>query len=348
MMSFSPTFEAHAPLNHAIVGAIGTIREYRGKEALYRQQAPQVLETLRQVAVIQSVESSNRIEQVIAPPKRIRELVEKKTQPQNRSEQEIAGYRDVLNVIHRDHDAIPFSPNVVLQFHRDLLAYAGTGGGGWKISDNTIAEIEPDGRRCLRFQPLPAYRTAEAMTELHGRFNETWEAGRIEPLLLIAAYVLDFLCIHPFADGNGRMARLLSLLLLYRAGYGVGRFISLERIIEESKESYYETLYACSQGWHEGRHDLAPWTEYFLGVVVRAYGAFEDRVGLITQARGAKSEMVRAAIRTFARPFAVRELQLSCPNVSIDLIRSVLRQEREAGRVEALGRGRDALWARRI
>lgn len=345
MISFSPTFEAHAPLNHAIVGAIGTIREYRGKEALYRQQAPQVLETLRQVAVIQSVESSNRIEQVIAPPKRIRELVEQKTQPQNRSEQEIAGYRDVLNVIHRDHDAIPFSPNVVLQFHRDLLAYAGAG-GGWKIADNTIAEIEPDGRRRLRFQPLPAYRTAEAMTELHGRFNETWEAGRIEPLLLIAAYVLDFLCIHPFADGNGRMARLLSLLLLYRAGYGVGRFISLERIIEESKESYYETLYACSQGWHEGRHDLAPWTEYFLGVVVRAYGAFEDRVGLITQARGAKSEMVRAAIRGFSGSFAARELQERCPSVGLDLIRRILGEERKAGRLQVSGRGPDARWHR--
>lgn len=348
MMSFIPAFEAHAPLNHAIVGAIGTIREYRGKEALYRQQAPQVLETLRQVAVIQSVESSNRIEQVIAPPKRIRDLVEQKTQPRNRSEQEIAGYRDVLNTIHRDHGAIPFSTNVVLQFHRDLLAYAAGGGGAWKIADNTIAEIDADGTPRLRFQPLPAYRTAEAMVELHARFNATWEDGRIERLLLIAAYVLDFLCIHPFPDGNGRLARLLSLLLLYRAGYDVGRFISLERIIEESRESYYETLYLCSQGWHDAEHDLAPWTEYVLGVIVRAYGDFEDRVGLITQARGAKSEMVRAAIRAFSRPFAVRELQVSCPNVGIDLIRSVLRQEREAGRVEALGRGRDALWARRI
>lgn len=346
MMSFIPTFEAHAPLNHAIVGAIGTIREYRGKEALYRQQAPQVLETLRQVAVIQSVESSNRIEQVVAPPKRIRELVEHTTQPRNRSEQEIAGYRDVLNVIHVDHASIPFTPNVVLQFHRDLLAYVGTSGGAWKIADNTIAEIGPDGTRRLRFQPVAAYRTAEAMTELHARVNAVWEEERIERLLLIAAYVLDFLCIHPFADGNGRMARLLALLLLYRAGYDVGRFISLERIIEESKESYYETLYACSQGWHEGQHDLAPWTEYFLGVIVRAYGTFEERVGAITQARGAKSEMVRAAIRAFTGPFAIRELQERCPNVGLDLIRRILREERQAGAIEVSGRGPDAHWRR--
>lgn len=348
MMSFIPTFEVHAPLNHAIVRSVGTIREFRGKEALYRQQAPQVLETLRQVAVIQSVESSNRIEQVIAPPKRIRDLVEQKTPPRNRSEQEIAGYRDVLNVIHRDHDAIPFSPNVLLQFHRDLLAYAGVAGGAWKIADNTIAEIDPEGTRRLRFQPLPAYRTPAAMTELHNRFNATWEEARIERLLLIAAYVLDFLCIHPFADGNGRMARLLALLLLYRAGYDVGHFISLERIIEESKESYYETLYVCSRGWHEGEHDLAPWTEHFLGMIVRAYGEFEDRVGLITQARGAKSEMVRAAIRAFSGSFAARELQERCPNVGLDLIRRILGEERKAGRLEVSGRGPEARWRRLI
>lgn len=348
MMSFIPTFEAHAPLTHAVVSALGTVREYRGKEALYRQQAPQALETLRQMAVIQSVESSNRIENVLAPAKRIRELVQQKTQPRNRSEREIMGYRDVLNVIHLDHAAIPFSPNVVLQFHRDLLAYANEAGGGWKTADNTIAEIDPDGSRRLRFQPLPAYRTADAMAELHDRFNASWDEGRVERLLLVAAYVLDFLCIHPFADGNGRMARLLTLLLLYRDGYSAGRFISLERIIEESKETYYETLYASSQGWHEGRHDLAPWTEYLLGVIVRAYREFEERAGSVIQARGAKSEMVRAAIRSFSGTFAAKELQERCPSVGLDLIRRILGEERRAGRVVVSGRGPEARWRRRV
>lgn len=348
MMSFIPTFEAHAPLTHAVVSALGTVREYRGKEALYRQQAPQALETLRQMAVIQSVESSNRIENVLAPAKRIRELVQQKTQPRNRSEREIMGYRDVLNVIHLDYAAIPFSPNVVLQFHRDLLAYASEAGGGWKIADNTIAEIDPDGSRRLRFQPLPAYRTADAMAELHDRFNASWDDGRVERLLLVAAYVLDFLCIHPFADGNGRMARLLTLLLLYRDGYSVGRFISLERIIEESKETYYETLYASSQGWHEGRHDLAAWTEYLLGVIVRAYREFEERAGSVIQARGAKSEMVRAAIKSFSGTFAAKELQERCPSVGLDLIRRILGEERRAGRIEVSGRGPEARWRRRV
>lgn len=346
MMSFIPTFDEHVPLNHAVVSAIGTVREYRGKEALYRQQAPQALEALRQMAVIQSVESSNRIENVVAPPKRIRELVQQKTQPRNRSEREIMGYRDVLNVIHRDHKEIPFSANVVLRFHRDLLAYATEGGGGWKIADNTIAEIGTDGTRRLRFQPLPAYRTAEAMAQLHDRVNALWDEGRVEQLLLIAAYALNFLCIHPFADGNGRMARLLTLLLLYRDGYAVGSFISLERIIEESKETYYETLYASSQGWHEGRHDLSPWTEYLLGVIIRAYREFEGRVGTISQPRGAKSEMVRATIQRFAGAFAAKELQDRCPGVGLDLIRRILREERRAGRIQVSGRGPEARWRR--
>lgn len=236
----------------------------------------------------------------------------------------------------------------MLQFHRDLLAYVGGGGAAWKVADNAIAEIDPNGTRRLRFQPLPAYRTADAMAELHDRFNATWEEGQIERLLLIGVYVLDFLCIHPFADGNGRMARLLALLLLYRDGYDVGRFISLERIIEESKESYYDTLYASSQGWHEGQHDLVPWSEYFLGVLVRAYRDFEDRVGAVTQARGAKSEMVRAAIHSFSGSFAARELQDRCPIVGLDLIRRILGEERRAGRVEVSGRGPEARWRRRV
>jgi Fic family protein len=346
MMSFIPSIDAHAPLNHAIIAAVGTIREYRGKEALYRQQAPQVLETLKQIAVIQSVESSNRIENVVAPAKRIRELVQQKTQPRNRSEREIMGYRDVLDVIHREHAAIPFTPNVVLQFHRDLLAYSSEGGGGWKIADNTIAEIDPDGTRRLRFQPLPAYRTTDAMTQLHDRLNALWDERRVERLLLIAAYALDFLCIHPFADGNGRMARLLTLLLLYRDGYAVGRFISLERIIEESKETYYETLYESSQGWHEGRHDLSPWTEYLLGVIIRAYREFEGRVGTVSQPRGAKSEMVRAAIQSFSGAFAAKELRDRCPSVGLDLIRRILGEERRAGRLQVSGRGPEARWRR--
>ncbi|MGZ8996147.1 MAG: Fic family protein [Rhodospirillales bacterium] len=316
MMSFIPTFEAHAPLNFAILQAVAAIHEYRGKEALYRQQAPQALETLRQVAVIQSVESSNRIEQVIAPPQRIRQLVAQKTQPRNRSEQEIAGYRDVLNTIHRDHGAIPFSPNIVLQFHRDLLAYVGGSGGAWKMADNSIAEIDPDGTRRLRFQPLPAYRTAAAMAELHDRFEASWAVARIPRLSSIAAYVLDFLCIHPFADGNGRMARLLALLLLYRDRYDVGRFISLERIIEESKESYYETLTRAhragtraSMTWRRGpstssASSSAPIATSRTGSAPSRTRAAPSRSWSARRSKPSAGRSLRASCKTAARTWA--------------------------------------------
>jgi Fic family protein len=196
----------------------------------------------------------------------------------------------------------------------------------------------------LRFKPVAAFATPEYMERLHERFRATWAAGEIERPVLIAAYVLDFLCVHPFHDGNGRMARLLTLLLLYHCGYEVGRYISLERVVEQSKESYYETLLKSSQGWHEGRHDLLPWTEYFIGVVTAAYRELEERAGSLTAARGAKTEMVLEAIRATRGDFSVKELQERCPHVGIDLIRRILREERQAGRVECLGRGPEAKW----
>jgi Fic family protein len=174
---------------------------------------------------------------------------------------------------------------MVLQLHRDLYQFVTGEGGAWKPVDNEITETHPDGTKIVRFRPVPAYATPDAMRDLHDRFNTLWDSGTVEPLLLIPTYVLDFLCIHPFRDGNGRMARLLTLLLLYRAGYEVGRFISLEQIIERTKESYYDTLYQSSKGWHEGQHSLLPWWEYFLGVMLlSAYKEFEQRVGLVSTA----------------------------------------------------------------
>lgn len=342
MKSFEPGY-LERPVSQNLLRAVGLLREFKGRQDLHKRRVPQALETLRQAAIIQSTESSNRIEGVTAPLKRIQALVAEKTTPRDRSEREIAGYRDVLNTIHANHAAISFTTGVVLQFHRDLYQYAGAG-GRWKGSDNEIVERHPDGTRVVRFQPVAAFATPEHMERLHERFNAMWDEGRTEPLLLIAAYVLDFLCIHPFPDGNGRMARLLTLLLLYRAEYEVGRYISLERIVERSKESYYETLHSSSQRWHEGAHDLAPWTDYFLGVVTAAYNEFEQRVGTITSARGAKTEMVLDAIRAAFGAFSVKDLQDRCPHVGIDLIRRILRKERRAGRVACLGRGPEARW----
>jgi Fic family protein len=286
MKSFEQGLIEQQPINQGLLQTIRLIGEYKGKQELFKEQAPQVLETLRQAAVIQSTESSNRIEGITVPLERIKKLVTEKTTPRDRSEQEIAGYRDVLTTIHTSYAHIPFTPNIVLQLHRDLYQFAVNTGGRWKTVDNEISATYPDGTKVVRFRPIPAYATPEAMERLHEQFNRCWHSGAIEPLLLIPTYILDFLCIHPFLDGNGRMARLITLLLLYKAGYEVGRFISLERIVERTKESYYDTLYQSSQDWHEGQHNLLPWWEYFLGVMVlSAYREFETRVGVVVALR---------------------------------------------------------------
>jgi Fic family protein len=345
--SLDEQFEKRLPLSHGLLRTVRLLGEYFGKEELYRSQMPQALEALRQAAIIQSTESSNRIEGVTAPAARIRDLVAEKTSPRNRSEQEIAGYRDVLNTIHGNHAAMRLSSNLVLQLHRDLFRYTSDQGGRWKNSPNTITERRADGSVFVRFEPLAPHLVSDAMDDLQRQLRRRWEEDRIDKLLLIPAYVLDFLCIHPFRDGNGRMARLLTLLLLYHSGFEVGRFISLEKIIEESKESYYDTLYQSSQGWHKSTHVLTPWTEYFVGVLVAAYRQFEARTGILTTSRGAKTAMVLEAIERFHGDFSVREIQEQCPNVGVDLIRRILREQRNSSKLECLGRGPAARWRRK-
>jgi Fic family protein len=348
MKSLNSEYLQKQAITQNLLQTIRRIAEYKGKQDLYKEQSPQILDSLRQAAIIQSTESSNRLEGITAPLNRIRELVVKKTTPQNRSEQEIAGYRDVLNTIHANHNDIPFTTGVVLQFHRDLYQFLPGEGGKWKPTDNKITETQSDGTKVVRFNPVPAYLTPEAMETLHKRFDELWQKGEIEPLLLIPTYVLDFLCVHPFLDGNGRMARLLTLLLLYKAGYEVGRYISLEQIVEQTKDGYYDTLYTSSQGWHEAKHGILPWWEYFLGVMLfGAYQEFERRVGLFTTRRGTKTAMVLDAIGHFRGDFMIRDLQESCPHVGIDLIRKILREQKNMGKLDCLGRGPNAKWRNR-
>lgn len=346
MKSFDRRLAERIPLNHSIGQTLHALGEWKGHYELYARRTPQVLETLRQAAIIQSTESSNRIEQITAPLKRIQELVAQKTTPTNRSEEEIAGYRDVLTTIHSSFRDIPFTVSVVLQFHRDLYAHTKVPGGRFKRTDNEITEVYPDGTAAVRFRPLSAVETPSAVKQLHEQFMRAWEAGEVSRLLLIPAYVLDFLCIHPFTDGNGRMARLLTLLLLYHAGDEVGRYVSLERIVERSRETYYEALGLSSARWHEGKHTLLPWTEYFLGVLTAAHKDLEARVGTLTSARGAKRQMVLDAIAHAIGTFTVAELQEACPNVSVDFIRLLLKREREAGRVTCLDHGPKARWRR--
>lgn len=348
MHSFESGFLEKQTIPHSFLRTIRLLGEYRGKEALFIQQTPQVLESLRQVAIIQSTESSNRIEGIQAPADRIKKLVEHKTTPKNRSEQEIAGYRDALATIHANHANMPFTAGIVLQLHRDLYQFVAQQGGRWKMTDNEISETRADGTKITRFRPTPAHQTPEAMERLHTLFREQCESGEIDPLLLIPAYVFDFLCIHPFTDGNGRMARLLTLLLLYQAGFEVGRYISLEHLVENQREGYYDALYKSSQGWHEGAHTLLPWWEYFLGVMLLgAYREFERRTGELTTAHGAKTESVLAAIRKLPEAFRYADLAQACPNVSRPTIKRVLGQLRQEGKVECVRPGRDAIWEKK-
>lgn len=343
MMSFRADLLT-SPVPTAIARLVSQVDELKGRQEVYRNQTPQVLQALLKVAMVQSTESSNRIEGIQVPGPRLRSLMAQKSAPANRSEGEVAGYRDVLATIHASHDHIDLEPNVILQLHRDLFRYVASEGGRWKMADNTIDDVLPDGTHVVRFRTVPAVATPHAMEDLCKGLRQMSERADVLPLLVYSAFVLDFLCVHPFRDGNGRMARLLTLLLLYEGGYEVGRYISLERIVEESRESYYESLAASSRGWHEGRHSLQPWWEYFLGVVAAAYREFESRVGTLATGRGAKSEQVRRTVQNHIGVFTISELERHCPGVSRDLIRTVLEQMRTDGLVVCMERGRGARW----
>jgi Fic family protein len=322
------------------------IGEYRGKQELYTQQTPQILESLKMAAMIESVESSNRLEGITAKYDRIEALVLKPTTPANRSEEEIAGYRDALEQIHGHAADLPIDTNTILQFHAMINRYTSESSGRWKRVDNVILERYRDGRQRVRFRPVLAAETPSVMAQLMDNYSMAIYQDRREPLLVVPLTVLDFLCIHPFEDGNGRCSRLLTLLLLYHFGYEVGRYISLERVFEQSKISYYETLEASSQKWHEGQHDPHPWLNYFWGVLIAAYKEFEERVGTIQTARGSKTELVRAAVGRRIGPFAISDLERDCPGVSREMIRVILNQLRDEGKLRLAGKGRGAKWHR--
>lgn len=347
MKSFQNEYLNKIVIPHHLIRIISQISEYKGKQDLYKKQIPEALENLRKVAVIQSTESSNRIEGITADIKRIEELIDEKTTPENRSESEIAGYRDVLNIIHLNNKDIPFTDKVVLQLHRDLMIYSGKEGGRWKSVNNDITELLQDGTERIRFKPVDSFNTPNFMEQLHSKFQNIISNQEVEPLILIALYILDFLCIHPFLDGNGRMARLLTVLLLYYQDFEVGKYISLERIVEDTKSSYYETLYKSSQNWHEGKHDPLPWIEYLLGTILAAYREFESRVGNASGGQGSKTEIVISSIESFIGNFSLSDIEKVCPTVSSDLIKKVLNKLRDEGKLEAVSKGRYAKWRKK-
>jgi len=324
------------------------VDQAQGREEAFRRQHPAQLDALTQIARVQSTEASNAIEGITAPSARIKALVEERTTPRNRSEEEIAGYRTVLDLIHSTRpDAIPFTPNVVKQLHSQLYSFAPDRGyGQFKTTDNLVEEELPDGSKRVRFTPVPAWRTEEAMRQLHENYTAATNSSSYHPLLLTGAYVLDFLVIHPFSDGNGRMSRLLTLLLLYRNNYEVGRFVSLEKFIATTKETYYDALAASTTAWDEGDQDVFPWLRFFLGILVGAYREFEDRVGALG-GRGSKQESVRQFVRSsISDEFTFAEVQRACPAVSVDHIRRTLKQLRKNGVLGPPTRGRNATYRR--
>lgn len=328
-------------LTPEIVGMMTKIHEFKGEQNLFIEAHADELSELMEIAKIQSTEASNRIEGIFTSDERLKKLVMDKTTPKNRAEQEIAGYRDVLNTIHDNYDYIQVKPGILLQLHRDLYRFMGPGTGGYfKTTDNVIAEIDNAGNRKVRFKPVPAWETPGAIDKLCDAFDEAIRDETIDPLIVIPMFVLDFLCIHPFNDGNGRMSRLLTLLLLYRSGYIVGKYISIEKMIESTKETYYETLQASSAGWHEEENDYIPFVTYMLGIVVASYREFSSRVKLLTTAGLTKADRIGAIIKQTIGTITKAEIMKKCPDVSQITIQRALIELQEQGKIIKIGGGR--------
>ena len=327
-------------LTPEIVQMVAGIHEHKGKQELFLEANIDELKTLLEVALIQSTGASNRIEGIFTSDKRLEELVSQKAEPRNRSEQEIAGYREVLATIHESYEYINPRPNIIMQLHRDLYSYSqGAAGGSYKNSDNVIAETDAEGHQKSRFIPVPAFQTAEAMEELCTRFLEAWEADRIDKLVLIPMFILDFLCIHPFNDGNGRMSRLLTLLLFYKAGYIVGKYVSMEMLIEKTKETYYEALQASSTGWHEGENSYEPFVKYYLGIMLKAYNEFESRVEHLKHRSLSKPDRIKAVIDNKVGKITKKEIMEFCPDISKVTVERTLTDLVKSGYIAKVGAG---------
>ncbi len=334
-----------------IVSLLTQIHEFKGEQNLFIEQKADTLTTLLEIAKIQSTEASNKIEGIYTSDERIKLLAMDKTTPKSRDEQEIAGYRDVLATIHESHDYIPIKSSMILQLHRDLYKYSGLGfGGSYKNSDNVIAEKLADGTQRVRFQPVYAWETAESIEALCGSYNDIISKEKANPLLIIPMFVLDFLCIHPFNDGNGRMSRLLTLLLLYRSNFIVGKYISIEKIIEQSKETYYEALQASSFEWHDNENDYIPFARYMLGVIVAAYREFESRVDVLVTKGYSKQERIAEVIKQTLGQITKRDIMEKCPDISDTTIQRTLNDLVKMDRIVKIGGGRYTkyIWNREL
>ena len=327
-----------------ILGLIAGIYRYAGKQELYLKQKPNELEKLVEIAKIQSTGASNAIEGIVTTNTRIRQLVEEKTTPRNRDEQEIAGYRDVLNVIHESFDAIPITKNYILQLHKILYSHMNNPlAGQTKNVQNYISATHSDGHTEVLFTPLAPFETPEALDRICEEYNRVIGNIEAEPLIVIPIFIHDFLCIHPFNDGNGRMSRLLTTLLLYRSGFYVGKYISLEAKIAESKGLYYDALGRAQEGWHEGTEDVVPFIKYLLGTILAAYKDFEDRFSIVEKKLPA-IDMVRKATLNKIGKFTKQDIRELCPALSVSSIEGALRKLVKAGELKREGSGKGTYY----
>lgn len=343
-----PHFDYDDPLNLLtpdIVKKVATLREYRGKQTLYLEARPDVLEKLCTSAKIRSADASNRIEGISTTDERLRDLLVDEGEPVTRAERDIVGYRDVLALVHESYEHMRITPNVILQMHALLHRYSGHAfAGHWRDSDNSIVERDADGVEHVRFRPLPAVAVPEAMEELCSSYAAGIESEIIDPLILIARFVFDFVSIHPFTDGNGRMSRLLTLLLLYQNGYLAGKYVSIEDEIDRTRDSYYEALAASSEGWGDGEADYVPFINYLLGIEIAVYADFESRVSGLLGGSKSKAERVEERLESSLGPIRKSDIARECPDISVTTIERVLKKLLDEGKIEKTGSGRSTAY----
>lgn len=336
--------------DNEILSYVAKIHEFKGRQELYLRQKPVELERLVEIAKVQSTESSNRIEGIVTTRSRLQQLVEDKTTPRNRDEKEILGYRNVLNLIHENYQYIPLKSNYILQLHRDLLQYTELSyGGKYKTSPNEIDAVLPNGEKRILFKPLEPYETPNAIEQICSSYQQALDHEIVDSLILIPCVILDFLCVHPFNDGNGRMSRLLTLLLLYRNDYVVGKYISIEKEIADTKEAYYQALAQADLGWHEGTNDPKPFIKYMLGIILKCYREFEERL-TISEKSGKRSnsyDIVKTYVNSTIGTFTKRDAMENCPSLGSSSVESALKKLVEDGTIIRKGRGRASHYIRK-
>jgi Fic family protein len=343
MMTFQQFSKGLSSIPVTVSWYLADLGEAKGKQTLFTRQTPQSLKVLREHALIESAVSSNRIEGIEIDHSRIGTVIFGKPTLRDRNEEEVRGYREALKKVHEEGAKLPLTEETIRDLHR-LCRGEIWDAGQYKERESDIVERYPDGRQRVRFRTVPAAETPACLRELTTLWRRCDQELWVHPLIAMAAFNLDFLCIHPFRDGNGRVSRLLLLLQCYHLGYDVGRYISLERLIEQNKERYYETLEESSQNWHEGKHNPWPYINYLLSILKAAYKEFEERLGQVKSPKGAKTALIESAARNFTGEFTLNDLERACPGVSRDMVRRVLRDLQKSEKVECLGRGPGALW----